>query len=72
MDTQQLQSLLEVSKAITTVRDRQQLLNVIDKTIKTVFPHDTAGLFVIDRTGHYFTEILGEDVLPDSVQTPLT
>ncbi|GAB3220949.1 sigma 54-interacting transcriptional regulator [Spirosoma arcticum] len=72
MDTQQLQTLLEVSKAITTVRDRKQLLNVIYQTIKTVFPYDNAGLFVLDKTGRFFTEILDKDVLPDLVQNQLT
>jgi GAF domain-containing protein len=42
--------LLEISQAIATVQDHKQLLKVIYKKIKPVFPYDNAGLFVFDET----------------------
>lgn len=61
MDTQQLQTLLEVSRAIATIRDRKELLVTIVEQIKPVIPVDDTGILVLDSTGQYWQDWTNTD-----------
>ncbi|MBP2831818.1 sigma 54-interacting transcriptional regulator [Aquimarina sp. U1-2] len=58
-------SLLKITQALVRARDRKALLRVIFNEIKTIFPFDTAGLFVIDDEQDLFYELLDEGSLDD-------
>ena len=49
MKPYELQTLLSVSKAIATVRDKQDLLRIIIKQIQPIFTFYDCGLFVFNR-----------------------
>ncbi|MEM6265782.1 MAG: GAF domain-containing protein, partial [Bacteroidota bacterium] len=58
-------SLLNISKAVATARNRNQLLKVIMEQIKEIFPFDHAGLFAIDEEADTFKELLDEGTLDE-------
>ncbi len=60
LQKQRLENLLNISTAATKIKNRSELLEVIFKTIKPIFPFDSAGLFIIDKEQNEHYEILDD------------
>ena len=52
------ETLLGIGKAVAKIQNRQQLLSVVFEYIKTVFPYDGFGVFVLDETRQFHFEII--------------
>ena len=53
-----------VSEVMTSIQRREQLTLAFDR-IRTVFPFDSAGLFVLDEDGQHHYELLDSQTLKD-------
>lgn len=60
----QKDAMVNISKAIATVDNRQQLLKVVYDHILKFFPFDSAGLFVVDSFHEHHQEWTDEEILP--------
>lgn len=59
-------ALLKISTAASSIHNRQELIKVIFKIIKPIFPFDEAGLFIIDKDKDEHYELLDDiDILGD-------
>ncbi|MEM7550412.1 MAG: sigma 54-interacting transcriptional regulator [Bacteroidota bacterium] len=59
-----VENLLKISTAASNIQNRQELIKVIFKVIKPIFPLDEAGLFIIDLQNNEHYEILDDiDIL---------
>ncbi|SFQ81155.1 sigma 54-interacting transcriptional regulator [Hymenobacter arizonensis] len=56
-------TLLRISSALVTIRDRRQLFRVIYDDIRPIFPYDSAGLFVVDEPAQTHSEITDDYIL---------
>ncbi len=61
------EKLLTISNDIAHINNRNQLFKTMYDTIRTIFPFDTAGLFLIDDEQDVFYELLEEGAL-DEIQ----
>ncbi len=59
------ETLLNVSKAVSTITDRKQLFKVIFEDLKALLDFDNAGLFYIDIEKDIFYEVLEEGMVDD-------
>ncbi|MBV6646530.1 MAG: hypothetical protein KI790_13830, partial [Cyclobacteriaceae bacterium] len=57
--------LLDLSEPIAKVRNRKELLEIIYKGVKEIFPFDDAGLFTLDDTGENHIDWVVEDELTE-------
>jgi formate hydrogenlyase transcriptional activator len=58
--------LLSLSEDIASIRNANDLLRVIYDKIKTIFPFDNAGLFIIDASGEHHRDLFIDYGLFDS------
>ncbi|WP_350286946.1 GAF domain-containing protein [uncultured Croceitalea sp.] len=57
------ESLLEITKSISSVNDKRDLLRIIYENIKPIFPYDECGLFVLTEDGKHHYELIDAELL---------
>ena len=66
---QRVEQLLTISRAITEIKDRKQLLKTIYERIRPIFSYDSYGLFVLTADGQQHYELIDAEMMDhDPVQ----
>jgi signal transduction histidine kinase len=60
MDVHEYQLLLDLSRAITMVRDADTLLHVMMEQVRPLFGFDDAGILVLDAAGEHHRDLIAE------------
>ncbi len=67
LEKEQKQRLLNVSNALTTVTDEDELYKVIFRSIKPLIDYDELGVFVLDKSGKYHYELNDTETIDNRV-----
>ena len=67
MDRNDYQLLLDINISVARTQTRQELIRLIFDQIGKIFPFDCPGLFIIDPSGEYHTELSDGNVVLDPI-----
>ncbi len=67
LEKEQKQRLLNVSNALTTVTDEDELYKVIFRSIRPLIDYDELGVFVLDKSGKYHYELNDTETIENRV-----
>ena len=70
-EKKQKEDLLKISEIISDIHDKNELLKVVYDQIQTIFPFDSAGLFVVDEQGENHYEIVDENIFDDQLNAEI-
>ncbi|WGK66248.1 sigma 54-interacting transcriptional regulator [Croceiramulus getboli] len=59
------EAVLSISKAVTEVKERKELLKLIYSRIQPILPFDSYGLFVLTEDGQNHYELLDSEIMQD-------